>query len=248
MRLDAARRRVEAAEPGGQVGGVGAAGHVGVAVRIHRDGHAPVASAIKSGVDRAGPADVGGIDEPVAGGIELCDEGVLAVDLDGEEVEGALRLERVHGGEVLRAGEAGHVGVPRPVHRDAHGDFAAGAAEVGRVDEGAGRIELGDIGVRAVAARHVCVAQRIDRHVVAPPVDAEVGRVGHHRGRHPPQHRPIGPVELERVMLVSHDQPEPDASEQHPIDRQVQTRQDQALSRRYQDHCRDHRNEHVSPW
>src|SRR5205823_2679207 len=108
MRLDAARRRVEAAEPGGQVGGVGAAGHVGVAVRIHRDGHAPVASAIKSGVDRAGPADVGGIDEPVAGGIELCDEGVLAVDLDGEEVEGALRLERVHGGEVLRAGEAGH--------------------------------------------------------------------------------------------------------------------------------------------
>ena len=180
-RLEAARRRVEAAEAGAQVGGVGAPHHVGVAGRIHRDGHAPVAAAISVGVDRPGPADVGGIDQPGPGGIELHDEGVFAVDLDGEDVEGALRLERVHGGEVPRAGEAGHVGVPRPVDRDAHGDFAAGTAEIGRVDERTRRIQLGHIGVPAVAARHVCVAQRIHRDVVAKPVDAEVDRVGQHR-------------------------------------------------------------------
>src|SRR5262249_24991971 len=108
-----------------------AAGDVGVAGAVHRDGAADVHGAA---------AQVGRVDQGAAGGVELGHEGAL------EAGEG--RLQRVGGWEVGRAGLGGEVGVAGAAHREAIGESEAAAAQVGGVDQGAARgVQLGHEGV-----------------------------------------------------------------------------------------------------
>src|SRR3989442_6399588 len=98
--------------PGGGREGVrgGAPRHVGVAEAVHRDGDAllEIAAADLNGA----PAEIGGIEEGGAGGVELRYEGGDVADERG--------LEGSHGDrEVGRGGGARHVSGTEAGHRDA---------------------------------------------------------------------------------------------------------------------------------
>src|SRR5207245_5298259 len=96
---------------------------------------------------RRAAAEVGGVDEGGAGGIELRHEGVATT----EHIASEGRLERPRRSrKVAGASSARHVGVARGVHGDACAIVADGAtaAEVGGVDKGgAGGIQLRHEGV-----------------------------------------------------------------------------------------------------
>src|SRR5439155_688762 len=132
----AAASGLEGAGGRGEVGGKGNPRHVGVAAGVHGDAEAVV---------NVTPAEVGGVDEHGAGGIELGHEGVFGAAEGGLEGAGG----RGEGGGI---GEARHVGVAEGVHGDAEAVVNATPAEVGGVDEpGAGGIELGYEGVFGAA-------------------------------------------------------------------------------------------------
>src|SRR5439155_12837492 len=115
----AAASGLEGAGGRGEVGGKGNPRHVSVAAGVHGDAEAVV---------NATPAEVGGVDEPGAGGIELGHEGVFGAAEGGLEGAGGR-------GEVGRAGEARHVGVAEGVHGDAEAVVNATPAQVGGVDQ-----------------------------------------------------------------------------------------------------------------
>src|SRR5206468_113636 len=110
---------LEGAGGRGEVGGTSEARHVGVAEGVHGDAEAVV---------NATPAEVGGVDEPGAGGIELGHERVFGAAEGGLEGAGGR-------GEVGGTSEARHVGVAEGVHGDAEAVVNAAPAEVGGVDE-----------------------------------------------------------------------------------------------------------------
>src|SRR6267143_1430430 len=101
----AGERGLEGSRGDREVGRGGAARHVGVAEAVHRDAEAAALT--------PAPAEIGGIDECGAGGVELRYEGVGVATaergLEGPQV----------GREVGRAGAARHIGVAESVHRDA---------------------------------------------------------------------------------------------------------------------------------
>ena len=123
----------------GEVRRGGAPRDVGVAGGIHRDAGGRV-----EGV----AADVGRVDERVAGRVELRQEAF-------KKAAAERALQGVGRGEVRRASLPGDVGVTGGIYSDpgthvvaAEIYGVAGAAEVGGVDEGrARRVELGDEGV-----------------------------------------------------------------------------------------------------
>ena len=89
----------------------------------------------------AAAAEVGGVDQGRAGGVELRHEGVEPPPL-------SVAWKGVLGREVRRTGLARDVGVARRVDGDAAGRHRAAAAEVGGVDEAVPvGVQLGDEGV-----------------------------------------------------------------------------------------------------
>jgi hypothetical protein len=125
----------------GEVGGLGAAGDVGVVVVVDVDA---------AGEVTAVAAEVGGVDDPVPGGGELGDERVVGA----RQVAGAGRglepgLEGVADRQVGGVGEAGHVDVGVVVDRDGDGLLVEGSAEQGGPHDAAGGGELHDEGVVA---------------------------------------------------------------------------------------------------
>src|SRR5439155_1156585 len=132
----AAEGGLEGAGGRGEVGGKGNPRHVGVAAGVHGDAEALV---------NVTPAEVGGVDEPSAGGIELGHEGVFGAADSGLEGAGGR-------GEVGGKGNPRHVGVAAGVHGDAEALVNATPAEVCRVAElSASGIELGHEGVFGAA-------------------------------------------------------------------------------------------------
>ena len=108
-----------------EVGGSGAPRHVGVARAVHGDAVAEVI---------ATPAEVGGVDEGGAGGIEFRHEGGTTTVLrtvGAGRLEGSGRRREVGGG-----GRPSYIGVARAVHGDALAPFVTVSPEVGRIDEG----------------------------------------------------------------------------------------------------------------
>src|SRR5204862_463226 len=101
---------------GREVAGVGLARHVGVAGAVHGDALAPI---------KAAAAEVGGVGQGRAAGVQLGHEGVVDAAVG--------RLERAGGREVAGVGKARHVGVAGGVHGDAIGPLTAAAAQVGGV-------------------------------------------------------------------------------------------------------------------
>src|SRR5947209_1276854 len=88
-----------------------------------------------TGIDRDAPAlvigtaaEVGGVDQRGAGGVQLRHEGVKAAAGSRLEGTGGRR-------EVGRDGEARHVGIATGIDRDAQALVSATAAEVGGVRE-----------------------------------------------------------------------------------------------------------------
>src|SRR5207237_1204744 len=108
-----------------------------------------------------GGAQVGGVGQGVARGVQLRHEGRLPA----HHGQGGL-VGPESGGEVMRLGRANQIGVAAGIHGDAVGPVAAGAAEEVRVEDGvAGRAELADKGVlRAAGAKVNAVGRReVDR-------------------------------------------------------------------------------------
>src|SRR5205823_5160686 len=115
-----AKGGLESAKGRGEIGRIGIAGHVGVAGSIDGDAGSEVVTAA---------AEIGGVAQGRAGGVELRDEGV----------EGAAeaRLESARGcSEVARSGGARHVGAAVGIHGDAEAQILVAAAEEGGVDQG----------------------------------------------------------------------------------------------------------------
>src|SRR5439155_744005 len=103
---------------------------------VHGDSVAPVL---------AGAAQVGRVNQPTAGRIELGHKGIYATTTIGS-LKGAGG-----GGKVGRRRIPGDVDVAGGVERDAQGPLTAAAAQVGRVNQpAAGRIELGHKGLGEV--------------------------------------------------------------------------------------------------
>ena len=120
--------------------------YVGVAGGVYRDPPAPFI--VKA-------AEVSGIDQGRAGGIEFRHEAVGSTELRLERGTTAEdRLEGVRGRrEVSRVSRARHVGVAGSVHGDPAARITTTAAKVGRVNEGrAGGVELGYEDVSAAVA------------------------------------------------------------------------------------------------
>src|SRR5205823_13663699 len=117
---------LEAARGGRKVAGGGESRNVGVCAGVHGDRVACVTAAA---------AEIGGVDEGGAGGIELRHEGVPAA-----AAVGCRRRRR----EVAGVGFTRHEGVAGRVHRNAEACLSAAAAEVGGVNEGA----AGGVGLR----------------------------------------------------------------------------------------------------
>src|SRR5262249_31706825 len=120
----------------------------------------------------AGAAQVSGVDEGVAGGRQLGDEGVVAAV--GGGVEGAGR-----GREVDRGRLAHHVDVAGAVQAHLLGVLGVAAAQVGGEGQGrAGEVELGDEAVSVAVGGGVEGAGRgrkIRRGRLAHDVDAADG-------------------------------------------------------------------------
>ena len=186
VEASARERRLKSPRARWEVGRIGVARYVGVLGRVDGDPQAPVT---------ATAAEVGGVDEGRAGGIELRDEGVAATG----------RLEGPWGRrEVAGVGPPGHVGVAVGVHRDPEGLLIkAVAAKVGGVDQSrTGGIELRHEDVGGAAgkgglegprgrgkvvgygeARHVGVAGGVHGDPAASIIAtaSEVGGVGEYR-------------------------------------------------------------------
>src|SRR5437588_2231289 len=117
--LEGARRR--------EVGGTGVPRHIRAARAVHGDALAPVV---------AGASEVGGIDEAGAAGIELRYEGVDATP--GGRLVGPRRRWEVLGESGTR-----HIGAARTVYGDPVALIGVAASEIGGIDRGAARVELG---------------------------------------------------------------------------------------------------------
>src|SRR6266571_7779202 len=118
-----AERWLEGAQGRREIGGTGGPADVGVPGSIHGNGDTIVISTA---------AQVGGVDQSGAGGIELRDEGVT----DIAEAPATSRLEGPRGRRELgRVGRANHVGVAGGVHGDAPTEVIPTGAKVGGVEE-----------------------------------------------------------------------------------------------------------------
>ena len=103
-----------------EIGGDRAARHVGAARVVHGDIEADI---------NVAAAQVGRIDQPGSGRVQLRHKGVENAAVVG-------RLGRPCGRrEIGRGGVARHVGAARAVHGDALAGFSAAAAEVRRIDQ-----------------------------------------------------------------------------------------------------------------
>ena len=116
----------------GEVRGRGPPRHRGVAGGVHSDGGALVTTAA---------AEVRGISEGVAAGVELCHKGIYCgVVTTAWRGTPAIGLNGVDDGEVGRVSGSGDVGVSGRVHGDARAPVATAAgaaAQVGGVDQSA---------------------------------------------------------------------------------------------------------------
>lgn len=127
----------------GEVRRLGVAGDVGLAIGIDGDAFDKIL---------VGPAKVGGVDEAGAFGVDLGDEAVA------EDAAAERLLDSFVGDGELPEG-IGHTGdVDTILHVEGDGDAAilikyTAAAEVGGIENGgAAGVDLGDVGVEAVAA------------------------------------------------------------------------------------------------
>ena len=123
---------LEGAGGGGEIGGIGQPCDIGVARGIDR-----YAVATSS----AAAAQVGGVEQGRAGGVQFGDKGIAAAGRSS--LEGARG-----GGEIGGAGTACDIGVARGIDRYADAVVIAAAAQVGGVEQGrAGGVQLADKGI-----------------------------------------------------------------------------------------------------
>src|SRR5213593_1797456 len=115
---------------GGEVGRGGKPSHIGITGAIYGNPHAFVVY--------AAAAQIGRVDQLRPGRIEFRDKGItLATNSALHGVGG--------GGKVARDSESGHVSVAGPIHSNPKSMLAAGAAQVGRIEQlRPGRIEFRD--------------------------------------------------------------------------------------------------------
>src|SRR5262249_33940309 len=122
---------------GGKVAGRRGSRQGDSAAAVHRDAEALVVTAA---------AQIGGIDESGATGVELAHEDVVGAARGGG-------LQWVGGGKVRGGGQPGHIAVAAAVHRDIEARLATAAAQIGGVDQRrAGRVQLADKRVEGPAS------------------------------------------------------------------------------------------------
>src|SRR5207244_1713726 len=109
---------LEGSAGGGEVGGKGLPRNVGRPLRIHCDTLALVIAVA---------AQVGGVDQPAAGGIQLGYKSITGPSLNS--------LDGTYGREVGGAGQPRDVGRAVGINRNASACVAAAAAQVGGVDQ-----------------------------------------------------------------------------------------------------------------
>ncbi len=104
----------------GEIARKGVAGHVGIAAGIHRDAKALIV---------ADAAEVRGVDEPRARGIQLRHEDIALAAAEGGLERPSSRRE------IERFGEAGHVRIARGINGDRAAEVLGAAAEVRGVEQ-----------------------------------------------------------------------------------------------------------------
>src|SRR5262249_18346741 len=123
-----------------EVGRIGVAADIGVTRLVDRQRGDLVTFVVGGGV--AAAAQVGGVQQLAASGIQLGDEagvGILVFLVDA--------LEGIGRREIGRRGLAGHIDVAAAVDSDGRGLVVAAATEIGGIDQrAAGGIHLGDEG------------------------------------------------------------------------------------------------------
>src|SRR5205823_11041462 len=120
-----------------EVDGLGEAGDVGAAGPVHCNG---------VGLVVAAAAQVGRVEQAIAGRVYLGDEDVVEATL-------VVGLDSADGREIGRTRPAGDVGVARTVHRYAMGIVFPATAQVARIDEAPRSSELGHEGVKGSALK-----------------------------------------------------------------------------------------------
>ena len=118
------QNRARGSAGGGKVGREGAPDHVGVAGRVHGDAAAAVVAVA---------AQIGGVNQRRACGIELCHERIRS------GAQGSVKGRAGRGGTPCRKvggpGAARHIDVAGPIHGDAVAIVDAVAAQIGGVDQ-----------------------------------------------------------------------------------------------------------------
>ena len=150
----------------GRLIGIRNPSHVGVAGGIHGDAVANVIPAA---------AEVAGVEERRAGGVQLGDEGVGVAATVMREV----RADRDREGRLTGIRIPGHVGVAGGIHGDAVALFVGAAAEVASVEERrAGGVHLGDEGVVAAVKREVRADRDREGRLIGFRIPGHVGVAG----------------------------------------------------------------------